>query len=292
MFGKDSVMNIFDCRNMSLRVIDECPYCHSHNTKKNGKEHNHQRWYCKNCHRSFSSRTGTILNSSKLTPGQIRRMVSMLSDGVLFHQVAHQIGVSVQTVCLWKRKLQALVKSQKNTILSEKVYADHTYIKVPIKERSKEKKRGLSRNLRQIAVATDSRGRILAILGGKGNASGEDSEAAFASHISPDSIVIHDEGHFGKSFSGSTEISLNSKGKNSHAMLNSINRVCNLVQRLFKVHLRIHPENIQKYLDELVYKAKIYDDKSFSNYIHQIDASIFLFGISFRRRDIREVQQH
>lgn len=122
-----------------MRAVEECPYCHSHNIKKNGKEHNHQRWYCKDCHKSFSSRTGTILNSSKLRPVQIRRIVSMLSDGVLFHQVAHQIGVSVQTVCLWKRKLQALVKSQKNSVLSGKVYVDHTYISVPAKERSKER---------------------------------------------------------------------------------------------------------------------------------------------------------
>ena len=118
-------MSLFDCRNMTMKAVDECPFCHSHNIKKNGKEHNHQRWYCKECHRSFSSRTGTILNSSKLRPVQIRRMVSMLSDGVLFHQVAHQIGVSVQTVCLWKRKLQALVKSQETSVLSGKVYADH-----------------------------------------------------------------------------------------------------------------------------------------------------------------------
>lgn len=158
-------MGFFDCRNMTMRAVDECPFCHSHNIKKNGKEHHHQRWYCKECHRSFSSRTGTVLNSSKLKPVQIKRMVSMLSDGVLFHQVAHQIGVSVQTVCLWKRKLQALVKSQENSVLSGKVYADHTYISVPMKERSKKKKKGLSENLRQVAVAIDDSGKILAVLG-------------------------------------------------------------------------------------------------------------------------------
>lgn len=285
-------MSFFDCRNMTMKAVDECPFCHSHNIKKNGREHNHQRWYCKECHRSFSSRTGTILNSSKLRPVQIRRMVSMLSDGVLFHQVAHQIGVSVQTVCLWKRKLQALVKSQEKSVLSGKVYVDHTYINVPAKERSKEKKRGLSKNLRQIAVAIDNSGKTLAVLGGKGNASNGDSEAAFASHVSPNSIVIHDEGHFGRAFSDSTEMAVNSKGKESHATLNPVDRVCNSVQRLFKVHLRIHPRNIQKYLDELVYKAEIYDDKAYSNYMHHIDISIFSSRISFRRRDIRGIQQH
>lgn len=163
-----SDMGFFDCRNMTMRAVDECPFCHSHNIKKNGKEHHHQRWYCKECHRSFSSRTGTVLNSSKLKPVQIKRMVSMLSDGVLFHQVAHQIGVSVQTVCLWKRKLQALVESQENSVLSGKVYADHAYISVPMKERSKKKKKGLSENLRQVAAATDDSKKILAALGGKG----------------------------------------------------------------------------------------------------------------------------
>ena len=285
-------MSFFDCRNMTMRAVDECPFCHSHNIKKNGKEHHHQRWYCKECHRSFSSRTGTVLNSSKLKPVQIKRMVSMLSDGVLFHQVAHQIGVSVQTVCLWKRKLQALVKSQENSVLSGKVYADHTYISVPMKERSKKKKKGLSENPRQVAVAIDDSGKILAVLGGKGNASGRDSEAAFASHVSPNSIVIHDEGHFGSAFSESTEMAVNSKGKESHAMLNPVDRVCNSVQRLFKVHLRIHPGNIQKYLDELVYKAEVYDDRAYSNYMHHIDISIFFSRISFRRRDIQGIQQH
>ena len=176
--------------------------------------------------------------------------------------------------------------------LSGKVYADHTYISVPVKERSKKKKKGLSKNLRQVAVAIDDSGKILAVLGGKGNASSGDSEAAFASHVSPNSIVIHDEGHFGRAFSDSTEMAVNSKGKESHAMLNPVDRVCNSVQRLFKVHLRIHPENIQKYLDELVYKAEIYDDKAYSNYMHHIDISIFFSRISFRRRDIQGIQQH
>ena len=157
-------MGFFDCRNMTMRAVDECPFCHSHNIKKNGKEHHHQRWYCKECHRSFSSRTGTVLNSSKLKPVQIKRMVSMLSDGVLFHQVAHQIGVSVQTVCLWKRKLQALVKSQENSVLSGKVYADHTYISVPMKERSKKRRRGCPKTSDRLPLPSMTAERFLLFL--------------------------------------------------------------------------------------------------------------------------------
>ena len=184
----------FDCRNMCLKSFDVCPCCHSSRIKRNGKGHGHQRWYCKDCCRSLSSRTGTILDSSKLKPVQTRRMISMLSDGVLFHQVAHQLRVSVQTVCLWKRKLQALAKFQENTMLSGRICADHTYVRVPEKERSKAKERGLSDNLRQIAVAIDASERMPAVLGGKGNAGSEDSSRAFSAHIAKGSAVVHDKG--------------------------------------------------------------------------------------------------
>lgn len=279
-------MPSFDLRNMTLRAFDECPYCHGRHIKRNGWEHHHQRWLCKDCRKSFSSRTGTIAGSSKLKPAQIRRMVSMLSDGVLFHQVSHQTGVSVQTVCLWKRKLQALTKSQEKTVLSGKIWADHTYIHVPVKERSKERKRGLSDNLRQIALAIDDKGGILAVLGGKGNASASEAEKAFAGHIAEGSAVYHDEGCFGDSFSGSKEIAVNSKSKEAHRLLNPVNSLCFRVQRMFRVHLRIHPQNIQKYLDELVYRESFYEDEAFGMFMHKIDTSIFLSGISFRRRDV------
>lgn len=157
-------MSFFDCRNMTMRAVDECSFCHSHNIKKNGKEHHHQIWYCKECHRFFSSRTGTVLNSSKLKPVQIKRMVSMLSDGVLFHQVAHQIDVSVQTVCLWKRKLQVLVKSQKSSVLSGHVYADYTYISVRMKERSKKRRRGCPKTSDRLPLPSMTAERSLLFL--------------------------------------------------------------------------------------------------------------------------------
>lgn len=69
-------------------------------------------------------------------------------------------------------------------------------------------------------------------------------------------------------------------------MLNAVNSLCFRVQRMFRVHLRIHPQNLQKYLDELVYRESGYEDKAFGEFMHGIDTSIFLSGIAFRRRDI------
>lgn len=158
-------------------------------------------------------------------------MVSMLSDGVLFRQTAHQVRVSVQTVCLWKRKLQALTESQENTVLSGKIWADHTYIHVPAKERPKEMKRGLSDNLRQIALAIDDQGKILAVLGGRGSASVSEAEKAFSGHIGEGSAVYHDEWRFGNASSGSREVAVNSKPKEAHRLLDPVNSLCFRVPR-------------------------------------------------------------
>lgn len=229
-------MKGFDCRIMAFRSLNECPHCDGSRIKRNGWEHRHQKRYCLDCHKSFSSRGGTILSSSKLWPSQIRKMESLLSDGAMFHQTAHQAGVSVQTACLRNRKLQPLGKSQKDTVLSGKIEADHTYIGVPTKQRSRESGRVPSANLR----------------------------------------------HFGKAFEGSEETAVNPKDPQAHGMLNTVNRACCQIRKLF----RIHPQNIEKYLDEYAIKAENYDEKSYPEYIRNIDRSIFLSGKAFRRRDV------
>lgn len=55
---------------------------------------------------------------------------------------------------------------------------------------------------------------------------------------------------------------MNSKDPQAHGMLNMVNRVCCQIQI---VHLRVHPQNIQKYLDEYAMKADIYDESHARN---------------------------
>jgi hypothetical protein len=71
---------------------------------------------------------------------------------------------------------------------------------------------------------------------------------------------------------------VNSKSPSAHTILNAVNSLC------FVVHLRIHPQNLQKYIDKLVWKPSVYEDKAFGEFMHVIDTSIFSSGIIFRRR--------
>ena len=80
----------FDLLKRSRCFFHRCPYCHHNHIKKYGKEHGHHRWMPRDCGKMFSDRTGKVLSSTKLRPSQIRRLVSMLSDGATLRQAAHQ----------------------------------------------------------------------------------------------------------------------------------------------------------------------------------------------------------
>ena len=252
--------HVFDLRKRSRTFFGECPYCHGKRLKKFGKEHGRQRWACANCGRTFSGRTRTILHSSKLKPSQIRRLVSMLSDGATLRQAAHQAHVSLQTALLWKRKMQRIPDNAGNRMLSGEVWVDHTYINAPMSVRKGKKRRELA---------------------GTG-----DSEDAFLGHIASGSCVYHDMGHFGSCFPRCREKAVNSEDPAAHCLLNPVNRLCAQAKRMFAVHLRIHRKNVPLWLNEKAFQREKMGSMGFSGYLSFFYRRIFLSGKTLRRRDV------
>ena len=69
----------FDHRRRLRTFFDRCPYCYGR-----------QRWACGDCgKKTFSDRTHTALCSSKLKTPQMRKLVSMLSDGTTLRQAKY-----------------------------------------------------------------------------------------------------------------------------------------------------------------------------------------------------------
>lgn len=278
--------HVFDLRRRSRTFFGECPYCHGHRLKKYGKEHGHQRWACRDCGKTFSGRTRTILCSSKLKPSQMRKLVSMLSDGTTLRQAANQAHVSLQTALLWKRKTQKMSENAGNTVLSGMVWVDHAYINAPMSVRKGKKRRGLSRHLLQVAAGIDSRGHVLLRLGSWGLAGTGDSRDAFLGHIAPGSVVYHDMGHFGGCFPGCKEMAVNSKDRAACGLLNPVNRLCAQVKRRFAVHLRIHRKNVPLWLDEKAFQRERMGSMGFEKYLSFFYKTIFLSGKTLRRREV------
>lgn len=80
-----------------------CPRCGSSLIKKNGKDkYDHQRYYCKDCHKSFSDRTGTLLYWSHLTLNQWKKFIDCEVSKLSLEDEAHFVGLS-KTTCFYIR---------------------------------------------------------------------------------------------------------------------------------------------------------------------------------------------
>ena len=121
--------------------------------------------------------------------------------------------------------MQRIPENASDTVLSEKVWVDHTYINAPMSVRKGKKKRGLSRHLLQVAAGIGSHGHVLLRLGSWGMAGTGDSKDAFLGHIAPSSVVCHDKGHLGGCFPGCWEVAVNSEDGEAHGLLNPVNRL-------------------------------------------------------------------
>lgn len=265
-----------------------CVRCGSRDVKRNGRVRGWQRWLCSSCGRTFGDRTGTVLNSSKLPAGKLKDMMRMLEEGVMTHQIANILGLSVNTVVLWKRKLQALAKSQENTRLSGDVWVDYTYVRAPSLDRTAGSKRGISGRLLRIAVACDSSGRHLAFMSGRGAARDRDILRDFSGRIEPGSSVYHDMEFNSWQFLGCYSMPVRSTAPEAHAVMNPVDRLCAEVKRMLSVHARIKRHNLQRWLDELIDRIETGRDSGYPARLARINREIFSSGKTLVRRRIFE----
>src|SRR5574344_1405342 len=281
----DSCIRSFDGRTFYATDFNCCPHCGCTEIKKNGKtKAGRQRWICSGCHGTFTGRSGTVLFSSKLKPMQIKNMFSLLIDGSTLRQACHMAHVSLQTALLWRRKIEKVRRIRDFPMLSANVTIDETYVNVA-RHGELSVKTGVSKNNLRIAVAVDDRGHCMAKASGSGMPKSRDSEKDFGSLVEKGSTVTHDDSNYGHAFSGCMETTVNSKDRQSHRLMNPINRFCCQVQRIFAVHLRIHRSNVQKYLDTLC-ADYVSDKESFQEFLSENREKIFSSGIMLRRSDV------
>jgi hypothetical protein len=176
-------------------------------------------------------------------------------------------------------------------------WADETYASAPMKEQKpgkgvsvltgrRKKKAGLSRNLIPIFCGVDDEGRCFAEVGdGRGVPGVEECRKHYQGKFRPGSTITHDSGNYGDIFAGCKEIETDSDSAEAHDLLNPINRFTNLIQRCFKVHLRIRRKNIQKWLNVVCF---MYENhlETFDELWDWVSVRILFSGKTLRRKDI------
>lgn len=185
-----------------------CPHCNSFNVKKNGHKGLIQRFLCKDCHKTFTSRNHTITFSSKKSFTTWKKYIDCMMNGFTVRKSAEICGINKDTAFIWRHKiLNALQNMQANVTLEGIVEADEAFFPIsykgnhknsifvmPRKARGKQThKRGLSREKVCVPCAVTRNGLSLAKVTNLGRVSANALHKAFDNRIVSNSVLCTDD---------------------------------------------------------------------------------------------------
>lgn len=118
-----------DCQKSELRI--KCPICKSISRKRNGHKNGTQRYLCKNCNKSFSIATSTILYHSKIKCWKLKEFIKCLLDIKPIVEISKQTKMpKTQAYYLEIKLFKALEETYNNVKLKGVVQADLKYFRI------------------------------------------------------------------------------------------------------------------------------------------------------------------
>lgn len=128
--AKPSISRAFDRLSLSA-----CAHCGSEHFVKNGKDRNgNSRYICRECGRSFTALTNTVLNGTHKTASVWKLYVKNMLDGLSLAECAKRCGISVPTAFVWRHKiLCALSKQSFDHAYSGLMEMDEMFVRISYK---------------------------------------------------------------------------------------------------------------------------------------------------------------
>lgn len=117
-------------------VIECCLHCGSVNIKKKGfTKGKVQRYYCKDCGKTFSENYGLITHYTHLADWQWQEVVRSTVEGNSLTELAKNIGTSTSTAWSCRTKIYQTIKNiyNQNDVCDGLVESDGTYLRVSFK---------------------------------------------------------------------------------------------------------------------------------------------------------------
>ena len=82
-----------------------CIHCGSVDIRKHGKKNNRQRYFCKDCGKTFTNSTGSVMFHSRLSIEQWKELLRGIVENLSVREIAKNIGTSPTTVWYNKQKV-------------------------------------------------------------------------------------------------------------------------------------------------------------------------------------------
>ncbi|PID27715.1 MAG: hypothetical protein CSB55_07965 [Candidatus Cloacimonadota bacterium] len=87
-----------------------CPYCGYESPRKHGQYRSKQRYYCKECKKTFNSSTGSILSGTH-KPRLWAEYIRLTLAGHTLETCSKKLGISMLTSFKWRHKIFDFIKS-------------------------------------------------------------------------------------------------------------------------------------------------------------------------------------
>lgn len=186
--------------------IVACPVDENHHIKKNGHQDGNQRYFCHDCHSSFSLTYNSILNHSHLTYDELIKLMKCMYDFKSIKETALELGMSETGIFELQTKLFILLDEiNSNTILKGNVQIDEMYEatsfkgfpknKMPRKSRhngTSHRISGISNDQVCTIVEINENDNMIIKVAGNGPASTEMISNVLKGQIAENSVVVTD----------------------------------------------------------------------------------------------------
>ena len=216
----------------------------------------------------------------------------MIIDDTKIETIMDVLSISSRTAYMWRMKIYKVAgQITKDAMLSNIVWLDEKLI--PINKRylvtkaNGLKYRGQSINQIVVACAIDNNGNKYAEIVGRGHVSSKQCLNSYGKHIASGSHIIHD-GIFShdkliKELNATDEI-WKSVVKESKKHMQPINAFCGEIERNMIVHIGSRSENLQDYLNWIVFKSTINGD-NIDEKVTQLESKCFQSKVTYRIKD-------
>lgn len=185
-----------------------CPHCESKSVKRHGFYDGRQRYKCKDCNKTFSDTTNTVITGTHY-PDKWLAYVECMLQGMSLRKIAEQLKIHVSTAFFWRHKILLALMREPSESLKGIIEADETYMLESLKGKNRVKKlgtrkarnrggvsqfRGISREQVCILVAVDRNGEIVSQVAGYGRISSMEIEGVIGDYLKDATCICTDAG--------------------------------------------------------------------------------------------------
>lgn len=275
---------------MDLKPIF-CPFCGVSSYRKYGKRNGKQRYLC-SCGKIFLDTSGTIFSSTKLDKDTLRRLIILIIDDTKIEAMKDVLGISIRTAYMWRMKIyKAVAPIVAKTKLYHMVWIDEKMISVNNRMVAVKpdglRFRGNSFNQVVVACAIDFYGNRYAEIIGRGHTTSKQCLDSYGKHINPGSHIIHDGLFSHRQFIerlGCTDEMWKPRSNEARRNMQPINSFCSEIERNLVVHIGSRTENLQDYLNWIVFKSTI-NSENIDRKVDELVTRCFQSRVTYKIKD-------